>query len=374
MVKREFVSSGSGGRDEIERPQAVPDRRALRSRYFNVKSIIHDKREDITKVDSEKFNLIINEVESLHELVQNPREQVADAEALLDITTHLMSSVKAHNKEGITTTGFVNCILKQFEKRSQSGSSSVSWKDIGRAVSHVYQKPPQCCTMIGPMSLEVKQRKSYVRAKRMKPTENDTPEELHDAVEEEQPETVKNVSAMFNILRKKRRVRFENLVLNGNSFAQTVENIFALSFLVKDGRAELKLNEEGHHLVLPRNAPSAEQIASGEITYRHFVFRFDFQDWKFMKEIVGDGEQLMPRRTYEVNKSSDHQGDLQCKESQTTPIRKLSRNRGLVMQEQPVGEGMAEPDTNQSIVEDSPVRDDAQESTNAIRKGKRKMM
>lgn len=41
MVKREFVSSGSGGRDEIERPQAVPDRRALRSRYFNVKSIIH---------------------------------------------------------------------------------------------------------------------------------------------------------------------------------------------------------------------------------------------------------------------------------------------------------------------------------------------
>lgn len=31
---------------------------------------------------------------------------------------------------------------------------------------------------IGPMSLEVKQRKSYVRAKRVKPTENDTPEEV----------------------------------------------------------------------------------------------------------------------------------------------------------------------------------------------------
>lgn len=41
MVKREFVSSGSGGRDEIERPQEVADRRALRSHYFNLKSIIH---------------------------------------------------------------------------------------------------------------------------------------------------------------------------------------------------------------------------------------------------------------------------------------------------------------------------------------------
>lgn len=85
--------------------------------------------------------------------VQKPREQVADAEALFDITNTLVTSVKAFNNEGVTPADFVNCLLRDFGQDGGSSSSqnesrsSIRWKDIGQVVSHVFRSPPGCCTM-----------------------------------------------------------------------------------------------------------------------------------------------------------------------------------------------------------------------------------
>ncbi|CAJ1908972.1 unnamed protein product [Sphenostylis stenocarpa] len=360
-VKREFDSDGDSSRTDKRNSELHPvnddadyqtpkRRRGIRSRYLAVKNMIEDEREEIARPDSDKFNLIFDEMASLHQqgailvddfqlyshaplqryrttwcanmygdflvnpmfahwdiLITKPREQVADAKALLEITKSLVMSVRTTANGGITPSDFVTHILKKFggqvgpsNSTEDCSRNSVAWNDIGVAASHVFRAGYGCCTMMGPMDAKIKQRKVINRRKRVTPTELARPEELCGGSGEERTETDKHMLTMFNILRVNKVVKLENLVLNRNSFGQTVENLFALSFLVRDGRAEIKVNEAGWQLVAPRNAPASNSVRSGDVAFSHFVFRFDFNDWKLMVRTVEVGEELMPHR----NKSS----------------------------------------------------------------------
>ncbi|PRQ35478.1 putative non-structural maintenance of chromosome element 4, Nse4/EID family [Rosa chinensis] len=357
-VKRERLNSEQVENESTD--QDAGQRRALRSDYNEILNLISEKRNELLKPESEKFGVIIGRVEKLHELVQKPREQVADAEALLDITNTLVTSVKSQSSAGITPSDFITCLIRDFGQL-RDGHASIRWKDVGVAVAPIFKRAHGCCTMLGPMNTEYKERKAAVRTRRIKPTTTDEPEEI-DAQEEEKTDTDRNMSTMFEILRKKKCVRLECLILNRMFFAQTVENLFALSFLVKDGRAEIIVDANRAHFVAPRNAAKATEVASREVVYRHFVFRFDFKDWKLMKDMVPGGEELMPHRIPASSEpaSQEEPAAYVSQTGHTTPIRKLSRNRGRMVQEE-------------AIVEESPEYDNDRAAGGALRRSKRKL-
>ncbi|KAJ3707381.1 hypothetical protein LUZ61_011086 [Rhynchospora tenuis] len=288
------------------RQQGLVERRLLRSKYLSVKNLISEGAEDIGNVDSNKLCTVIRELENLHQNVQRPREQVSDAETLLDIATSLVTSARSL-RNGPTPSDFVDGLIRKFgvprNYNSMNYLSKASWARIGMSASHIFMKGHGYCTMNGPMDAEVKPRRSIARRKRTRPTQSSQPEDVgdRDGDPTKRNDTDRNMLTMFAILRKQKQAKLEYLVLNRHSFAQTVENVFALSFLVKDGRAQITVDKNGFHFVSPRNAPAAAAITSGDVSFSHFVFRFDVKDWKAMREMVAPGAELMPHRVNSLN-------------------------------------------------------------------------
>ncbi|CAN1841582.1 Non-structural maintenance of chromosomes element 4 homolog A [Linum perenne] len=362
-IKLERVRANSRAAEEEaqEFGQGVEERRILRSKYRALQTRINEERDELTNVDSDKFGSFMKEVDDLHKYVQKPREQVADAEALLGLTTSLVSSVKSQSSDGVTVGGFIARLRNAFGETTtglddqENAPISIDWKELGHFVSPIFMKFSGFSTMLGPMDTEIKQRKAVTHRARTRLGQSTRPEEVNNAGAEERTDTDKNMATMFGVLRSKKRARLESLILNRRSFAQTVENLFALSFLVKDGRVEIVVDENNNHFVLPRNAPAADSVASKEVAYRHFVFRFDFSDWKtldFQSMINGvpDGEELMPNRDSEPA-AEMRSGTAGTQGTQPqTPIRKRSRNRGLVIQNETVEETPEEEDEDDADV------------------------
>lgn len=113
--------------------------------------VFADEREDISRADSDRFRSIISQVETLHQQVQKPREQVANAEALLDIANTLVTSVMSQGNDGLTPSDFITAMLQKFGQQegtsAEGASNHVQWRDVGLAVSHVFRRVPGCCTM-----------------------------------------------------------------------------------------------------------------------------------------------------------------------------------------------------------------------------------
>lgn len=82
--------------------------------------------------------------------VKKPREQVADAETLLNLISTLTAAVKQHTTGGVTHSEFISCLLRNFTYRRSGTSDSQNlhfWRDVGLSVSPLFQNVRGCSTM-----------------------------------------------------------------------------------------------------------------------------------------------------------------------------------------------------------------------------------
>jgi hypothetical protein len=172
----------------------------------------------------------------------------------------------------------------QFADDEESGDAGdmMNWRYMGKYACLPHSRRPALPgLLLGPLSVERKLRKTVKRSAPFRPSnltetrpeilrvddvakrendltaicgkilqqlhkiQNDTQEAVYAAIEDEMDDEEKMQVMHKHGLRSTGGIDFIKFVVNPSSFGQTVENIFYVSFLIRDGRVEVDYDELG---------------------------------------------------------------------------------------------------------------------------------
>ncbi|KAL8894238.1 MAG: hypothetical protein Q9192_004489 [Flavoplaca navasiana] len=212
------------------------------------------------------------------------------------------------------------------------------WAWLGSRACFPYNlRPPMPSFLLGPLAVQKKIRKQTQRRERLQkrdPRDAVRPEEIK-AKDLEQAENsnlstlCKNIhkllqdktwegqSALNGVveangsdaeytaeakrhgLAENGQMNFFPFVINPKSFGQTVENLFYVSFLIRDGDVEVGQSDDTLPTLIPRERKSRdEQQATG--TQKHqAVFHLDYDTWEDLIDAFDIKDSIIPHRQSE---------------------------------------------------------------------------
>ncbi|KAJ6626035.1 Nse4 C-terminal-domain-containing protein [Mycena sp. CBHHK59/15] len=303
--------SRAGGDDLPYDPdQDAEEKRAVRRSY----RMLHKTFENPNPADYtvEELRRGVAEADKIFEKVKNPQEATLDSSFFVKTTT--INSQKARAMKSGTGTFDVEDFITKLvgfmggNRPPEDPSSDVSdaeeddapleWKKIGRRALAKSRRVPAMGFMLGPLSIEQKQRASNKQRAKFEKDKKDItrPQELKEEdIARSENETTKNVATVAAVLSQVVSINIFRLVVNPESFAQSVENIFYLSFLIRDAQATFQITDDGEPIVFACEEPSDEDLAEG-LLKRQLIFEFDMKTWKRAIEVFQIKKPFIPTR------------------------------------------------------------------------------
>ncbi|KAF2715539.1 Nse4-domain-containing protein [Pleomassaria siparia CBS 279.74] len=90
-----------------------------------------------------------------------------------------------------------------------------------------------------------------------------------------------------------------DFVVNPKSFGQTVENIFYVSFLIKEGNLKVLHDNDGLPLLVPCQPHSLEEHREQQVQKHQAIFSLDYRTWRNLIQAFDIKEPLIPHRIEE---------------------------------------------------------------------------
>eukprot|EP00871_Galdieria_phlegrea_P002383 jgi/Galph1/3145/GphlegSOOS_G1762.1 len=189
-----------------------------------------------------------------------------------------VSSYQRHQQRGLPISSLTDNENQLTTASQINDCSNIDWKSLGKQVGFLYQRPPCIAFMRGPIRAPPKPSRSRTRTdkgareEKRSRTENGNPAQptlVDPSTGLGQAETDRKIQNMCNHIRLKGAMNFFELIVDRTSFAKTVENIFHLSFLIKDGKVAVT-DQQGSPWIRyanPTRYEEAEKSSNGNGLY-----------------------------------------------------------------------------------------------------------
>jgi len=284
----------------------------IRREYRQYREEMIENRMECIDPNSNLIENILEKVERTFKSVKKPREAVSDSNALYELAIlgteriknlkcafrsfnniEFMEKLKVYiadhspvnKKEPVTNEEELSSEEEMIPstRRSQS-QKNTSKKYIltqpiiarfGTNVMSYFRILPRPKLLLGSLEKElVLVKKQIVRQRRDKRNDELVRTKIKEldvnSKDHEDNNTVSETERIYNILMKRFRKTkgepfcFYEVLINPHSFSRTIENIFYVSFLIKDGFAKIFLDEDELPVIAPIENPTVKQSQSAD--------------------------------------------------------------------------------------------------------------
>lgn len=279
-----------------EQAKVEAERAVTRSGYRKLMDQIADKEEDIVDVNGENNHLLqfLQNNEELYDKVDAPQEAVMDA-----VVVKQLSKLCKKQAENMSTN--INefkadefaTILKIKMMNDDRPLSAKKWIKFGQTIKPYFQRSPTLSYMFGaldvvaPPSKERKQRETKARqATKVKELKETQSAVVTDTQTSASQTDVIVTHVLRSLVRKfkenqQQPINYFKFVINPKCFGTSVENMFHVSFLVKEGKCGITIcSDTGAPLIHPLAAKQLEKLQKENDDRRNqVVLSFNMNDW-----------------------------------------------------------------------------------------------
>lgn len=344
--------NGDGSSDDeipvsLKDEQTPEERRLIRSKYRKILEECQDNKDALVDPSTGFLLDKLLEVNSTFAKVATSREGAQDAKVIALISS--LGRQKIQNVQVDTVqfrvADFVDhvfqdagrrCRATDCIQRDESGQQRMSeqcWATLGEATQALFHRSPAFHCMLGTFERgPVQPRERRVRARLKDEAADGQNKTVVKEVTDKDRDTAAMESTSNDVALRvhpalkraynrngKKPVCYFAFVMNPHSFGQTVENMFHVSFLIRDGKAALTLDREtGLPVIRPVKAEEHGEVGVHGLPRTQLVTSITMAEWREIVEKFEINEPLIPVREQAAPSGS----------SSSTAAADTSRGRG----------------------------------------------